>query len=384
MKSKKTRVHRKNKRFRKNEIVTEIRAGSARRRRRHTDQINPFLEQIHGGRSGIENITSGIRSMPSSFQQSYSYSTQPIYSSGIGIGSPSPAAFSNFSNASSSTASFPLAPYASHGTSLASASASASTASTAAAAAAAAASSAAPTVKSIVFETLQNIYTRMSQFCMEGYKMITTTLWVSFLSKLPDLARSSSDLVKDASNAYYLYRYAMSIEIAHMRPAPSSELQDRFIKARDTLGKMLMTINNSGLIIRIFGIAYAKMYGRTNDYKREVDALAEIYKYDESVPRLSWKTMDLANLIMFADWYRYEIVILVGNLNSILIELMGFTNPKIPTSLPPVSTDAPFFTRELRSIPNRIFTNRLTPNIMKRIQSVKSKMGHLGPKLKSE
>ena len=374
MKSKKTRVHRKNKRFRKNEIVPGTRTGSARRRRRHSDQINPFLEQIHGGRSGVENITSGVRSMPSSFQQSYSYSTQPVYSSGIGIGSPSPAAFSNISNVSSSTASFPLASYASRGTSMAAA----------AAAAAASASSAAPTVNSIVFETLQNIYTRMSQFCMEGYKMITTTLWVSFLSKLPDLARSSSDLVKDASNAYYLYRYAMSIEIAHMRPAPSSELQDRFVKARDTLGKMLMTINNSGLIIRIFGIAYAKMNGRTSDYKREVDALAEIYKYDESVPRLSWKTMDLANLIMFADWYRYEIVILVGNLNSILIELMGFTNPKIPTSLPPGSTDAPFFTRELRSIPNRNFTNRLTPNVMKRIQSVKSKMGHLGPKLKSE
>lgn len=372
MKSKKTRVHRKNKRFQKNEIVPGTRTRSARRRRRHSDQINPFLDQIHGGSSGVENITSGVRSMPSSFQRSYSYSTQPGYSLGTGIGSPSPASFSNFSNVSSSTASFPLASYASRGTSMA------------AAAAAATASSAAPTVNSIMFETLQNIYTRMSQFCMEGYRMITTTLWVGFLSKLPDLARSSSDLVKDASNAYYLYRYAMSIEIAHMRPPPNSELQDRFIKARDTLGKMLMTINNSGLIIRIFGIAYAKMYGRTSDYKREVEALAEIYKYDESVPRLSWKTMDLANLIMFADWYRYEIVILVGNLNSILIELMGFTNPKIPTSLPPVSTDAPFFTRELRSIPNRNFTNRLTPNVMKRIQSVKSKMGHIGPKLKSE
>ena len=136
MKSKKTRVHRKNKNVRKNEIVPGTRTGSARRRRRHSDQINPFLEQIHGGRSGVENITSGIRSMPSSFQQSYSYSTQPVYSSGIGIGSPSPAAFSNFSNASSSTASFPLAPYASHGTSLASASAPTAAAAAAAAAAA--------------------------------------------------------------------------------------------------------------------------------------------------------------------------------------------------------------------------------------------------------
>jgi len=171
----------------------------------------------------------------------------------------------------------------------------------------------------------------------------------------------------------------MTIVIGDMKPAPSLELKQRFINARDALGKMLMTINNSGFIIRIFGIAYAKMNGRTADFRREVDALAEIYKYDENVPRLNWKTMDIANLTMFADWYRYEIVILVGNLNSILIELIGLTIPKIPTDLPPFPDSTPVF---LRPLPNKSsFASRLNSTFMRKIQTTRKLF--TSPKLKT-
>ena len=235
MKSKKTRVKR----------TSRYQAGSARRRPRQK-------------RGGVNETMSSFHS----------------YSPGVG-------SFVNASSAASlasplSSASTALAPFASASRALAT---SATATATAAAAAASSAAGPNPTVNSIIFDTFQKIYSSISSFCMEGYTMISTTLWVTFLSKLPDLARSSGDLVKDAGNAYYLYRYAMSIEIGDMKPAPSLELKQRFISARDALGKMLMTINNSGFIIRIFGIAYAKMNGRMADFRREVDALAEIYKY---------------------------------------------------------------------------------------------------------
>ena len=325
MKSKKTRVKR----------TSRYQAGSARRRPRQK-------------RGGVNETGSSFHS----------------YSPGVG-------SFVNASSAASlasplSSASTALAPFASASRALATA---ATATATAAAAAASSAAGPNPTVNSIIFDTFQKIYSSISSFCMEGYTMISTTLWVTFLSKLPDLARSSGDLVKDAGNAYYLYRYAMSIEIGDMKPAPSLELKQRFISARDALGKMLMTINNSGFTIRIFGIAYAKMNGRMADFRREVDALAEIYKYDENVPRLNWKTMDIANLTMFADWYRYEIVILVGNLNSILIELIGLTIPKIPTALPPFPDSTPVF---LRPLPNKSsFASRLTPTFMGKIQTAR-------------
>ena len=129
-------------------------------------------------------------------------------------------------------------------------------------------------------------------------------------------------IVEDTNDAYRYYRYVATIDVDKM-PRPISHVtKTRFVKIKNDLNKLILYIKNTGISIRLCGIAYAYFTGNSDAYNKEVASLDAI-EATESNPlhplypvRLK-KIFDISMVAFYGDWYRYELNILMTKLVAI-------------------------------------------------------------------
>jgi len=202
-----------------------------------------------------------------------------------------------------------------------------------------------------------------SGFFTERY--VTAPSNIAFdLAKLIDMPRAASSLIRNVNQAYRFYIHCRDNVLQQL---PQGNVKTIFGNAVNELGDLLKSIFNSSFLSRVSAVGRGAVTSDAS-IKRDLRTFEEnLKRYNLAVPNPSImskiyngssKLYNGSMLLMWGDWYRYELNILTTNLLALIEEMSVSGRARRAVAVPDIIDTNGSMIPGI-AIPNSITTGKL-------------------------